>query len=139
MSASLSRHAEPVDDRRRLVRHGHQPERDVMTGIGTVPVIQDGFRENADSRRDLLRDRGTGALWPPNRPGNLMPPGDGSDRERPCRSTEPDPQDPGAARAAGQPSSWPRAHDGRQGEPAVPRGPGTALRSSRGLNWGLYT
>ncbi len=39
VSEFLSRHAEPVDDQgRRLVRHGHQPERDVMTGIGKVPV-----------------------------------------------------------------------------------------------------
>jgi hypothetical protein len=36
VSSLLSRHADEVSDdgRRRLVRHGHLPEREIMTGIG---------------------------------------------------------------------------------------------------------
>jgi diketogulonate reductase-like aldo/keto reductase len=36
----LSRHAAEVTDdgRQRLVRHGHLPEREIMTGIGAVAV-----------------------------------------------------------------------------------------------------
>jgi len=36
----LAAHADQTDaaGRRRLVRHGHLPERDVQTGIGAVPV-----------------------------------------------------------------------------------------------------
>ena len=40
LNAFLSIHADQTDaaGRRRLVRHGHLPERDVQTGIGAVPV-----------------------------------------------------------------------------------------------------
>jgi hypothetical protein len=40
VSCLLSRHADEVSDdgRRRLVRHGHLPEREIMTGIGPVAV-----------------------------------------------------------------------------------------------------
>ena len=57
-------HLRTEDGRRRLVRHGHGPEREILTGIGPVPV-----------RRAKLRDRGavdpgarirfTSALLPP--------------------------------------------------------------------------
>ena len=40
-------HLRTEDGRRRLVRHGHGPERQILTGIGLVPV-----------RRAKLRDRG---------------------------------------------------------------------------------
>ena len=40
-------HLRTEDGRRRLVRHGHGPEREILTGIGPVPV-----------RRAKLRDRG---------------------------------------------------------------------------------
>jgi hypothetical protein len=43
--------ADTTDDgRARLVRHGHLPEREVLTGIGAVPV-----------KVPRVRDRGTGA------------------------------------------------------------------------------
>ena len=40
-------HLRTEDGRRRLVRYGHGPEREILTGIGPVPV-----------RRAKLRDRG---------------------------------------------------------------------------------
>lgn len=40
-------HLKTGDGRRRLVRHGHGPEREILTGIGPVPV-----------RRPKVRDRG---------------------------------------------------------------------------------
>ncbi|EKV26565.1 Mobile element protein [Caenispirillum salinarum AK4] len=40
-------HLTTEDGRRRLVRHGHGPEREILTGIGPVPV-----------RRPKVRDRG---------------------------------------------------------------------------------
>ncbi len=86
VSASLSRHAEPVDDRGRRVRHGHPPERDVMTGR---------VRPRAGSGSPRPSSHPVSARR--RRPGADPPalPHDGSDRERPCRSAEPDPQDPG--------------------------------------------
>ena len=49
VEALLAEHADLVteDGRRRLVRHGHGPEREILTGIGPVPV-----------RRAKVRDRG---------------------------------------------------------------------------------
>ena len=40
VAALLSRHADELteDGRQRLVRHGHLPEREIMTGIGPVAV-----------------------------------------------------------------------------------------------------
>jgi hypothetical protein len=40
VAAFMAEHAQLLDDagRQRLVRHGFLPEREVMTGIGTVPV-----------------------------------------------------------------------------------------------------
>ena len=40
VSSFLSAHADLLDDqgRQRLVRHGHLPEREIMTGIGKVSV-----------------------------------------------------------------------------------------------------
>lgn len=51
LAALLERHAaERLDDgRARLVRHGHLPEREVLTGIGPVPV-----------KVPRVRDRGAG-------------------------------------------------------------------------------
>ena len=45
----LARHADQIteDGHRRVVRHGHQPERVIQTGIGPVPV-----------KKPRLRDRG---------------------------------------------------------------------------------
>jgi putative transposase len=52
IEAFLAAHAELEDGhgRRRLVRNGHAPERDIQTGIGSIAV-----------RRPKLRDRGDGA------------------------------------------------------------------------------
>ena len=49
VEALLGEHADLVteDGRRRIVRHGHGPERQILTGIGLVPV-----------RRAKIRDRG---------------------------------------------------------------------------------
>lgn len=43
------------DGRRRMVRHGHGPERTIQTGVGPVPV-----------RRPKVRDRGAGAADDPS-------------------------------------------------------------------------
>ena len=52
LSVLLEAHAADTTDdgRARLVRHGHLPEREVLTGIGAVPV-----------KVPRVRDRGTGA------------------------------------------------------------------------------
>ena len=46
-------HLSTDDGRRRLVRHGHMPERTIQTGIGPVAVRQPGVRDRsgADSQR----------------------------------------------------------------------------------------
>ena len=51
VEALLAEHADDrtADGRRRLVRHGHGPERRILTGIGPVPV-----------KRPKVRDRGAG-------------------------------------------------------------------------------
>jgi transposase-like protein len=51
----LTKHADLKTDEglQRIVRHGHLPEREVMTGIGPVPV-----------RQPRVRDRGAGAENP---------------------------------------------------------------------------
>ncbi len=61
----LERHADEVseDGRRRLVRHGHLPEREIMTGIGPVgvrcPRVRDRIGQGAD------RIRFSSAILPP--------------------------------------------------------------------------
>ena len=47
LSAFLAAHSDQTDGagRRRLVRHGHMPEREVQTGIGAVPVKVPRVRE----------------------------------------------------------------------------------------------
>ena len=42
VSSFIAEHAHLLDEagRQRLVRHGFLPEREVMTGIGTVPVLK---------------------------------------------------------------------------------------------------
>ena len=54
VSSLLSCHADKLTDdgRRRLVRHGHLPEREIMTGIGPVAVRCPRVR---DRRRRRLR------------------------------------------------------------------------------------
>src|SRR5438876_1281698 len=65
VAALLSCHADKLtaDGRQRLVRHGHLPEREIMTGIGPVavrcPRVRDRVGEGAE------RIRFTSAILPP--------------------------------------------------------------------------
>ena len=66
VAAFLAEHATLLDDagRQRLVRHGFLPEREVMTGIGTVPVRVPRVRDrgaNEDGSKIRLRS----SLVPP--------------------------------------------------------------------------
>src|ERR1700746_4046607 len=61
----LERHGEEVTDdgRRRLVRHGHLPEREIMTGIGPVAVRCPRVRDRVG--QDAERIRFSSAILPP--------------------------------------------------------------------------
>jgi transposase-like protein len=50
--------------RQRLVRHGHLPEREVLTGIGSVPVKVPRVRDRGPSS-DVTKIRFTSSLLPP--------------------------------------------------------------------------
>ena len=56
----LGKHADlkTQDGRQRVVRHGHLPEREVMTGIGPVAVRQPRVRD---------REAAAGEVWPKTR------------------------------------------------------------------------
>ncbi|SER42733.1 Transposase (or an inactivated derivative) [Tranquillimonas rosea] len=64
LTALLTEHAEETtqDGRSRLVRHGHLPERDVMTGLGPVPVRVPRLRDRGHS---LEKIRFTSSILPP--------------------------------------------------------------------------
>jgi len=51
------------DGRQRLVRHGHLPEREIMTGIGPVAVRQPRVRDRASAGEERIRF--TSAILPP--------------------------------------------------------------------------
>ena len=53
------------DGRQRVVRHGHLPEREVMTGIGPVAVRQPRVRDRGAVASDDGRIRFTPAILPP--------------------------------------------------------------------------
>ena len=53
------------DGHQRVVRHGHLPEREVMTGIGPVAVRQPRVRDRAAVADDPARIRFTPAILPP--------------------------------------------------------------------------
>ena len=53
------------DGLKRVVRHGHLPEREVMTGIGPVAVRQPRVRDREADARDPSRIRFTPAILPP--------------------------------------------------------------------------
>ena len=53
------------DGRRRAVRHGHLPERQIMTGIGPVAVRQPRVRDREADADDPTRIRFTPAILPP--------------------------------------------------------------------------
>ena len=63
----LAKHAEckTEDGRARVVRHGHLPEREVMTGIGPVAVRQPRIRDRAAAADDPGRIRFSPAILPP--------------------------------------------------------------------------
>ncbi|MGH7117560.1 MAG: IS256 family transposase [Gemmataceae bacterium] len=53
------------DGCRRVVRHGHLPEREIMTGIGPVAVRQPRVRDRKANADDPTRVRFTPAILPP--------------------------------------------------------------------------
>jgi transposase-like protein len=63
----LAKHADlkTEEGRRRIVRHGHLPERQVMTGIGPVTVRQPRVRDREAAADDAGRIRFTPAILPP--------------------------------------------------------------------------
>jgi transposase-like protein len=63
----LAKHADlkTGNGRQRVVRHGHLPKRDVMTGIGPVPVRQPRVRDREAAADDPGRIRFTPAILPP--------------------------------------------------------------------------
>ena len=58
-------HLETADGGRRVVRHGHLPEREIMTGIGPVAVRQPRVRDREAGAGDPARIRFTPAILPP--------------------------------------------------------------------------
>lgn len=64
LNAFLTAHADQTDasGRRRLVRHGHLPEREVQTGIGAVPVKVPRVRDRAPEGGHL---KFTSTILPP--------------------------------------------------------------------------
>jgi putative transposase len=65
VAAFLDSHTEvrTADGRRRMVRHGHLPERKIMTGIGPVTVRAPRVRDRAGQGEDRIRF--TSAMLPP--------------------------------------------------------------------------
>jgi transposase-like protein len=67
VASFLAKHADlkTDDGRSRLVRHGHLPEREVMTGIGPVAVRQPRVRDRGADAKDAGRIRFASAILPP--------------------------------------------------------------------------
>jgi len=65
VAAFLGSHADKraEDGRQRLVRHGHLPERDIVTGIGPVAVRAPRVRDRVGARQERIRF--TSAILPP--------------------------------------------------------------------------
>src|SRR5687767_2088635 len=65
VTAFLSGHADrqTEDGRQRLVRHGHRPERAIMTGLGPVAVRAPRVRDRTGAGESRIRF--TSALLPP--------------------------------------------------------------------------
>jgi putative transposase len=63
----LARHATLKTDegRTRVVRHGHLPEREVMTGIGPIAVRQPRVRDRQAAADDPTRIRFSPSILPP--------------------------------------------------------------------------
>lgn len=70
----LNRHADQLTDdgRQRLVRHGHLPEREIVTGIGPVAVRCPRVRDRVGDGSERIRF--SSAILPPygQRSGGLM-------------------------------------------------------------------
>ena len=66
VSSFIAEHAHLLDEegRQRLVRHGFLPEREVMTGIGTVPVQVPRVRDRG-ANEDGSKIKYRSALVPP--------------------------------------------------------------------------
>jgi putative transposase len=66
IAALLSCHADELTDdcRQRLVRHGHLPERKIVTGIGPVAVRCPRVRDRASEGSDRIRF--SSAILPPS-------------------------------------------------------------------------
>ena len=66
VSSFIAEHAHLLDEegRQRLVRHGFLPERDVMTGIGTVPVQVPRVRDRG-ANEDGSKIKFRSSLVPP--------------------------------------------------------------------------
>ena len=62
----LAKHADlkTEDGRQRVVRHGHLPEREVMTGIGPVAVTQPRVRDREAAASDPGRIRFSPTILP---------------------------------------------------------------------------
>src|SRR3954452_18263570 len=65
VAAFLSGHADKhtEDGRQRLVRHGHRPERKIVTGLGPVPVRAPRVRDRSGAGESRIRF--TSAILPP--------------------------------------------------------------------------
>jgi transposase-like protein len=65
VAALLSMHADKLTDdgRQRLVRHGHLPEREIMTGIGPVAVRCPRVRDRVGEGSERIRF--SSAILPP--------------------------------------------------------------------------
>src|SRR5881398_2834803 len=65
VAAFLAGHAnrQTEDGRQRLVRHGHRPERKIMTGLGPVPVRAPRIRDRTGAGASRIRF--TSAILPP--------------------------------------------------------------------------
>jgi len=63
----LGKHADlkTADGHQRVVRHGHLPEREVMTGIGPVAVRQPRVRDREADAADAERIRFSPSILPP--------------------------------------------------------------------------
>jgi len=67
VAAFLGRHIDlrTEDGRARIVRHGHLPEREILTGLGPLAVRQPRVRDRGAAANDPERIRFSSALLPP--------------------------------------------------------------------------
>ena len=58
-----------ADGCRRIVRHGHLPEREIMTGIGPIAVRQPRVRDREGGAKEILRASASRRQFCPPMPG----------------------------------------------------------------------